>query len=97
MLPGGAMTDEESACCREMGSECNHGDMPSSHSCCQTVSATDQAALAKAAFSLSLNLVYLGPPMLDNNQAVPEIARHVASFGHSPPETPPAAPDILRI
>jgi hypothetical protein len=97
MLPGGTTTDEESACCREMGSECGHGSMPSSHSCCQTVSAPGQAAIAKASFKLSLTLLYVGPPQLDFNQSLPQASRAVVSIGHSPPETPPAAPEILRI
>lgn len=97
MLPGGATTDEESACCREMGSECGHGSMPSSHSCCQRVSAPGQAALGKASFNLSVTLLYVGPPRLDFNHSLPDAFRTVASIGHSPPETPPASPEILRI
>ena len=97
MLPGGTTTDEESACCREMGSECGHGNMPSSHSCCQAVSAPGQAAIAKVSFKLLVTLLYVGPPQLDVNQNLPQASRAVANIGHSPPETPPAATEILRI
>jgi hypothetical protein len=96
MLPWGPMTDEESACCREMASECGQGNMPSSHSCCKTVSAPAQAAVAKASFNLAVTLLYVGPQH-DFTQSVPETFRAVATIGHSPPETPPASTEILRI
>src|SRR5262245_50898396 len=57
MLPGGATAEEQAACCREMGPDCNSGDMPSSHSCCQTTSAPDRVALAKASFKLAVTLL----------------------------------------
>jgi hypothetical protein len=97
MLPGGATTDEESACCREMGSECDHGTMPSSHSCCQTLSPSDQAALVKASFKLSMNLLYLGAPEIDSDQGLPQVISSAISIGHSPPEGSPASFQILRI
>jgi hypothetical protein len=97
MLPWGTMTDEEYTCCREMASECGQGNMPSSHSCCKTVSAPGQAALAKASFKLAVTLLYVGPQQLDFNQSQPQAFRTVVSVGHSPPETPPASTEILRI
>jgi len=96
MLPG-AMADDESACCREMGSDCDHGNMASSHSCCQTLSGSDQASLAKASFKLSVNLFYLGQPDLGLNPRPRQTSHAVASLGHSPPEASPPATEILRI
>jgi hypothetical protein len=97
LLPGGTTTEEESACCREMASECGHGNMPSSHSCCQTVSAPAQAAVAKTSFKLAVTLLYVGSPQHDFTWSLPETFRSVATIGHLPPETPPASTEILRI
>jgi len=96
MLPG-ATADDESACCREMGSDCDHGNMQSSHSCCQTLSGLDQASLAKASFKLSVNLFYLGQPDLGLNLDPRETSYAVAGLGHSPPEASPPPTEILRI
>jgi len=98
MLPGASMTAEESACCRHMASQCGHGEMPSSHSCCKTTSATDEVAFAKAAFNLSpqLDLVYIAESQPGLAQSMLSAFLAVAAFGHSPPESPPS-PEILRI
>jgi len=96
MLPG-ATADDESACCREMGSDCDHGNMLSSHSCCQTLSGLDQASLAKASFKLAVNLFYLGQPDLGLNLDPRQTSHAVVSLGHSPPEASPTATEILRI
>lgn len=89
------MTEEESACCREMGSECGHGNMTSSHSCCQTVSTSAQAAVARTSFKLAVTLLYVGSPQHDFAQSLAETFRAGATI--SPPETPPASPEILRV
>jgi hypothetical protein len=105
MLPGGATTEEESACCREMGPDCNSDDMPSSHSCCQRVSAPDRAALAKASFklaklaklSVNLHYFYSGPPQAALSQGLQQTAGTAITLGHSPPGAPLLSSEILRI
>ena len=99
MLPGAVTTAEEAACCREMASDCGHADTPSSHSCCQTLSAPDQAAVAKGSFKLlqQLNPLYVVQPSFDSVPAVQRVLLPVAGIGHSPPETPPSSSAILRI
>jgi len=98
MLPGGATTAEESACCREMRGQCGHGKMPSSHSCCKTLSAPDQAALAKVPFKVlqQFDLLFIAQPAFDSARSLPQIFGTVVAFGHSPPETPPSSFEILR-
>src|SRR5262249_7927896 len=99
MLPGTATTAEEAACCQEMASECGHGAMPSSHSCCKTVSVPEQASLAKGAFDLfqQLSPLYIVQPAFDSIQNTNQVLHLVVGVGHSPPETPPSSSAILRI
>jgi hypothetical protein len=96
VLPSGA-TSEESACCRDMADQCDHGTMPSSHPCCKTVSAPEQTALAKAPFKLFVHLLYFVPTTLHSAQATPEVFHTALAAGHSPPEGPPGSSEILRI
>src|SRR5438132_483748 len=99
MLPGAVTTDEESACCREMASQCGVGDMPSSHSCFKTLSVPDQAALAKRSFDLfqQFRPLYIVQQQLDSLQELSQMSSGVVSLGHSPPKTSPASTEILRI
>src|SRR5437899_8768921 len=99
MLPGAVTTAEEAACCREMASDCGHANMPSPHSCCKTLSAPDQAAVAKGSFKLfqQLNPLYVVQPSFDSVPAVQQVFRPVVGIGHSPPEAPPSSSTILRI
>jgi hypothetical protein len=99
MLPGAAVTAEESACCRHMASQCGQGKMPSSHSCCKTLPTTNQVAIAKASFNLSpqLNLLYIAESQLGFAQGAPEAFLALVFSGHSPPEAPPSSSEILRI
>lgn len=97
VLPASPLNAEERACCREMANECGDMDMPSSHSCCKTLSAPDQNAVAKASFKLStqLELACFVQPV-EFSATIPLGSHVVAILGHSPPETPPAAFEILR-
>ena len=99
MLPGTATTADEAACCRKMASECGHGNMPSSHSCCKTLSVPEQASLAKGTFQLfqQLSPLYIVQASFDSAHGIQQVLHLVVGIGHSPPETPPSASAILRI
>jgi hypothetical protein len=99
MLPGAMTTDEEAACCREMAPDCGQGNMPSSHSCCKTLSASDQAALAQAPFQLfqQLSLLYIAEPGFNSTPGVMSQVTAIISVEHSSPESPPSLPEILRV
>lgn len=99
MLPGTAATADEAACCREMASECGHGNMSSSHSCCKTLSVPEQASLAKGTFQLfqQLSPLYIVQASFDSAQGVQQVLHLVVGIGHSPPEAPPSSSAILRI
>ena len=99
MSPGAVTTEEEAACCSEMASQCDEGDMPSSHSCCKKLSVPDQAVLAKRPFHLfqQFSPLYILQQHPDFVQELPQVFSSVASFGHSPPESPPVSSEILRI
>jgi len=99
MLPGAMLTAQESACCRKMASQCGQGKMSSSHSCCKTTPAADRDAVAKASFNLSpqLHLLKAAGSQLGFSQSVPQTFLTVTAFGHSPPESPPSFPEILRV
>src|SRR6267154_1554688 len=64
MLPSVVMNAQEKACCRRMAHSCGDHTMPSSHSCCKTVSSPEQVAVARSAFSQTpqLDFVYLMQP-----------------------------------
>lgn len=97
LVPNSALTAEERACCREMADGCGEMDMPSSHSCCKTLSAPDQTAVAKVSFKLSTQLElahFIEPAEFSPTASLP--SRVVADLGHSPPEAPPASFEILR-
>jgi hypothetical protein len=97
LSPASSLNAEERACCREMANECGDMDMPSSHSCCKTLSGPDQNAVAKVSFKLStqLELAYFVQP-LEFSATIPLASHVVAILGRSPPETPTAAFEILR-
>jgi hypothetical protein len=98
MLPNGVMTAEEKACCREMADQCSQNQMPSSHSCCKSVSPPKQLAVAQSTlhFTHHLALVCILPSMARLASLPQGIASVSVAFGHSPPEAPSSA-NILRI
>jgi hypothetical protein len=100
VLPSAALTAQEKACCRQMANQCGHDQMPSSHSCCKTVSPPDQTATVKSPFNLGYQLQVPGLPELTSPFfGLPEPATFavVSVLGHSPPQAQPVSPDILRI
>ena len=101
MLPGTSLSVEEQACCREMGYQCGHDQMPSSHPCCKTVGPTDHNALAKSSFRLAreFHALDLVLPITETAELHCK-ARWVPSYAvlaHAPPNVPAATPDVLKI
>src|SRR5438270_7780091 len=99
IVPGIATTEEEAACCREMASECDHGSMPSSHSCCKMLSVADQAAAAKASFQLlhQFSSLYVVRSSFDSTWDTIRESDRAVITGNSLPESPPTSSAILRI
>lgn len=99
MLPAGATSAEEQACCREMGNQCGSDQMPSSHSCCKTLAPSAQLAIAKKPFHLQkVSLIaYLSQQVVDSLVLGPAEFSQAGTADHSPPETVPSAFNILRI
>src|SRR5207248_1122957 len=99
MLPGGATSAEELACCREMGSDCGSDQMPSSHSCCKTIAQSAQLALTRTPFDLPhlLLISYLPLPVISDLAVSHNAFAPFAASDHSPPEAPPSSLNILRI
>src|SRR5712692_10881906 len=89
----------EKACCRRMAHRCGDHSMPSSHSCCKTVSSPEQVAVARSAFSQTpqLDFVYLMQPTVAFGNMVHHAVVRSSVPGHSPPESPPSSSNILRI
>jgi hypothetical protein len=98
MLPSFAFTEQEQACCRRMAHQCGDREMPSSHSCCKTVG-PDRTAVAKSSFKLAYQaqLLYVAQAISQLAEPPQQALATFAVLGHSPPETPPSYPDILRI
>jgi hypothetical protein len=90
------MTAAERECCKHMAHQCGSMNMPSSHSCCQTEVRRPPSILQPAS-------THIAPPIAAE-AAVIELANpFVAQTDfllvqfHSPPESPPGTPSILRI
>ncbi len=99
MLPSSVLTPAEQACCRRMANQCSHNGMPSSHSCCKTISAPDRSTVAKSSFRLAyqVQLLYLAQPT-NQLSVIPQLGSTTSAvLGHSPPQSPPSSSDILRI
>jgi hypothetical protein len=105
MQPDSTLSAEEMACCKQMANDC--GDMndmgggdSSGHDCCKTTEVRVAAAIAPSTsvtVGLDLNALQLNLPAEANghDQVVSMLAIMVRE--HSPPESPPAFPQILRI
>jgi hypothetical protein len=99
LQPGVQMSEEESACCREMAGKCGEMGTNSTHSCCQTVVRQDEVGLASQAFTLEHKLL-TDAVMLPVSYALPVLAGVQESFlsGVSPPGSPPSPQiTVLRL
>ena len=99
MLPWNVMTAQEKACCRRMAHRCGDHTMPSSHSCCKTVGSPEQVAVARSSFRQTpqVDFVYLMHPTVASGDMMHQRVIRSSVPGHSPPENPPASPNVLRI
>src|SRR5438309_8362503 len=99
MLPSNIMTAQEKDCCRRMAHRCGDHSMPSSHSCCKTVTSPEQVAVARSASSQTpqLDLFYLMQPTVAFGDMVHRAVVRSSAPGPSPPESPPSSSNILRI
>ena len=82
-----------------MAHQCGHNGVSSSHSCCKTISAPDQSAVAKSSFKLAyqVQLLDFAQPT-DQLSVLPQLGLTTSAvLGHSPPQSPPSSCDILRI
>jgi hypothetical protein len=98
LQPEAAMTAQEKECCKKMAGQCGEMDNSSSHSCCTKVVQRSSPALVSVGAALTLDLslfVILPSEQFSNSSLIPVEARIFAS--HSPPESPPADIDVLRI
>lgn len=97
MLPDANMTAAEKACCREMAGDCGK-DMQSSHSCCKTVVSKENPALLNSSHKAQQTtavLVALQPSAqihLPQSNSLPQTEQ-----SHSPPSSPSASVQVLRI
>lgn len=101
LLPNATLTQAERDCCKHMAEQCGDARMPSSHSCCQRVSAPDVSNfVVRQAQHMFADLAVIGT-------AFPVVVQAVLTGGnaradwfdrlHGPPESPPAAISALRI
>lgn len=98
LLPDSTLTDEERECCRHMAGDC--GEMPSSHSCCQTIVKDSDPYLSTMRTVVSVVFHFAIAAMPIASQAVFHNSislRLPYSHAHAPPEPPPDADSILRI
>jgi hypothetical protein len=96
-LPTPAMTQAEMACCKKMAGDCQMGS--DHHSCCKTevrrtssfLKSTSQTVTAPIDSSLVV-------PVITTADVTRETLGGLAlTLVHSPPESPPFSPTILRI
>lgn len=98
-LPDAQMTQAEKECCRHMAEQCGKMEMPSSHSCCETVVVPGPVSLVTAIHSLAIDLSVLPHFSAESDLASgsPASWSALAFNVHSPPESPPSTSQILRI
>ena len=99
MLPSSMMTAQEKACCRRMAHRCGDHTMPSSHSCCKTVSSPERVAVTRSSFDQvpQVHFAYQVQPTVALSDMTHGAFIRSSASGHSPPESPPSSSDILRI
>jgi hypothetical protein len=99
MVPDGAMSAQERACCRMMKNQCGQMEMSASHGCCQKTSlgVRDYALDTKAMsfHPVAAPIVWLAPFELVNPTS--SVAGWVEHSDYSPPKSSPATISILRI
>lgn len=99
MLPSTALTAQEQACCRQNANQCGHNQMPSSHSCCKTVSPPDQSAVVNSWFKMGyhVQVLHFSQPTVQLAELPQRTFADFHAMGHSPRQAPPSSLNILRI
>ena len=99
MVPDGAMSTQERACCRMMKNACGQMEMPESHGCCQKtpLGVRDNALDTKVTtfHPIAAPIVWLAAFELVNPAS--SVARWVEHLEGSPPQSPPSSISVLRI
>src|SRR4051812_2253877 len=95
-LPTPAMTQAEMACCRKMAGDCQLGS--SHHSCCKVEVQRPNNFLKVSSQKVPVpvdSAVVITICLMADDAA--ERSTQLANSAHSPPESPPNSPTILRI
>ena len=99
MVPDGAMSAQERACCRMMKNQCGQMEMPASHGCCQKtpLGVRDNALDTKVTtfHPIAAPIVWLAAFELVNPAS--SVAGWVEHLEDSPPQSPPSSISVLRI
>lgn len=98
MLPSNFMTAQEKACCLRMAHRCGDHTMPSTHSCCKTITSPERDAFVRSSFNVAMqfDFVYLVQPTVTSAEFISCAIHFSYVFGQSP-ESPPSSSEILRI
>ena len=95
LVPDRQMTAEEQSCCKNMDHGCESAVMPDSHSCCQHPALRQTASVKKVQCGdLTISPGAFGETAIA--RLTPPIRSAFAKF-ESPPESPPASINVLRI
>ena len=99
MVPDGAMSAQERACCRMMKNQCGQMEMPASHGCCQKtpLGVRDNALDTKVTtfHPIAAPIVWLAAFELVNPTS--SVTGWVEHLEDSPPQSPPSSIPVLRI
>jgi hypothetical protein len=99
MVPDGAMSAQERACCRMMKNQCGQMQMPALHGCCQMTApgVHDNALDTKVTnfHPVAAPIIWLAAFELVNSAS--SVTGWVEHFDDSPPQSPPSTISILRI
>jgi hypothetical protein len=99
MVPVGAMSAQERACCRMMKNQCGQMEMPKSHGCCQKtpLGVRDNALDTKVTtfHPVAAPVVWLAAFELVNQTAT--VIERLEGTDYSPPKSPSSTISVLRI
>jgi len=99
IVPNGAMSVPERACCRMMKNQCGQMEMPASHGCCQKtpLGVRDNALNTKVTtfHPVAAPVIRLAAFELVNSAS--SITGWIEHLDDSPPQSPPSSISILRI
>jgi hypothetical protein len=99
MVPDGAMSAHERACCRMMKNQCGQMEMPASHGCCQKtpLGVHDNALDTKVTNFHPVAAPVVWSAAFELVDPTSAVADWVERSDDSPPDSPPSTISILRI